>query len=714
MLRRQRTFFLTANQYEPVLLEYVGVASDKLWYRFKVFDDATRYFARYRQSTDGGNTWTAWGETTEITIHRETDGYIYLYYPESSGLMYETYVIVTGDDKDPSDESNVVTTIYPYQPAQPIPALLAYPMYYNGRPYPFLLTEEMPNGVSAFMTWQRDFGDAEWGYIGYVNSWSALVRKGSTPEFTEPENKYQYIVAWYDSVNGRLLSDISNVATIELPPANINYLLPPIRVKATFVDRRGQGYQYDFYNQIDFIRGDMRNEGYRIEYRRSTVGTWTSLGDVAVDPDYASDMAHHLAFSYGNETPITGEVWEYRIKNYATGLTDSEWSEVFSLTVPLMLPKVGTPTITLQQQGSNVLIGMSAVTDSTGYKIERRSSLESNWTVLETSLSPSTRSYTDYGTSYGNTYYYRITALGDGITYDDSNPAEGTITVSQITQLPTPVIDSVVESGIDVVLTISNILTTGTSRVEIEMSENNGSWVWVAAGLPETQSQTSFTKAIDGTKINEGGNLRFRVKAYPYPSLPYTESEYSAISSITIDEREWLLRWTGTAWDYCTSVTGGWYSPAITDSEHTTPSGAIVPQDLGNGVLRLCGANNTLVEGWYMNQTGFTGPNTPMTSRYKKICVIGDLVKSQAGSSNHAWLGTAYTYTFSGGINVDTARGNRTIAGSDSGQGYAGTVTDPQVNACGVSNKATAIDSHVYFYFKGGYADIKGIYAIKQ
>ena len=175
-----------------------------------------------------------------------------------------------------------------------------------------------------------------------------------------------------------------------------------------------------------------------------------------------------------------------------------------------------------------------------------------------------------------------------------------------------------------------------------------------------------------------------------------------------------MLRWTGSAWDYCTSVTGGWYSPAITDSEHTTPSGAIVPQDQGNGVLRLCGSGNTLVEGWYMTQANLTNPNTPLTSKYKKICVIGSLIKSQAGTSYHAWLGTAYTYTFSGGIAVDTSRGTRTIAGSDSGQGYAGTVTNPEVNACGTSNRATAIGSHVYFYFNGGYADIKGIFAIKR
>ena len=694
------------------MLEYAGVASGRLHYRFKVFDDATRYYARYRQSTDGGNTWTAWAETEEIVISREPDGYVYMYYPASAGLMYETSVIVTGDDKDPSDESNVVTTIYPSEPVQSPPLLEVYPFYYQGRPYPYLKPYEMPAGVTSFLIWQREFGGTEWEMVGVVNSWYALIKKGSTPEWTEPGRKYQYIIAWYDSVNRHIISDISNIATIELPAANLDYLLPPISVDAFFRDMSGQGYSFDYGNELEVGRGDMRNEGYRIQYRRSTVNVWVNAGDAPIDPTYINDLIHYLLFGH-SDPPITGELWEYRLKNYATGLTDSEWSEVFSITIPSFLPKVGTPTITLQQQGYAVRIGISAVADATGFKIERRSSLESSWTVLASALSPSTSSYIDYGTSYGNTYFYRVTALGDNITYQDSNPAEDSITVIEYVVLQAPVIDSVTASGIGVQISISNINTPNTSRVEIEMSENNGSWKWVAYGLPDNQSLTSFTKQIEGEKILEGGDLRFRAKAYP-GGMAQDASPYSSIASITIDEREWLLRWTGSAWDYCTSVTGGWYSPAITDSAHTTPSGAIVPQDLGNGVLRLCGANNTLVEGWYMNRTGFTNPNTPLTSKYKKICVIGDLVKAQAGQSYHAWLGTAYTYSFSGGINVDKYRGTRTIAGSDTGQGYAGTVTDPQVNACGASNNGNAIDSHVYFYFNGGYADIKGIFAIKQ
>ena len=715
MLRRQRNFFLTSNQYEPVLLEYVGVRSNRLWYRFKVFDDAERYYANWRQSTDGGNTWTDWSETQEFDIHHEQDGYVYLSYGSSAGLMYETSVVVTGDDKDPSDESNIVTTIYPHEPAQPIPYINVYPFFYNGRPYPFIMPDEMPAGVSSFMVWQREFGDTEWEVLGHINSWSALVRRGSTPEWTEPGKKYQYIIAWYDSVNNYILSDISNVGTVELPEANIEYLLPLIPTSATFVDVAGQGYGADYYNLLQFARGDMRNEGYRGRARRSSDNVWITLPDVEVNPGNINSYTDYMYWAFGGDVqPIEGEVWEYQFKNYAEGFEDSEWSEIFTITIPSILPRLTTPTIILYQAAMYVVINWSSVSDAAGYKIERRSSLESSWTVLQASLSSSVTSYEDRTTSYGNTYYYRVTALADNITYQDSNPAQASISVVEVVKLNAPVISNIAESGASITMTVSNIDAYHTYNVEIEMSENNGAWSVVYVGNPHSQSETSFNATIDYYKILEGGNLRYRAKAYSYPNSQIESSDYSEIESITIDEREWLLRWTGSAWDYCTSVTGGWYSPAITDSEHTTPSGAIVPQDQGNGVLRLCGANNSLVEGWYMTQANLTGPNTSLRSKYKKICVIGSLIKSQAGTTYHAWFGSAYTYTFSGGVNVDTGGGTRVIAGSDSGPGYAGTLTDPEVTACGVSNKATAIGSHVFFYFDGGYADIKGIYAIKQ
>ena len=690
------------------MLEYTGVVSGKLRYRFKCYDDATRFIIRYRQSQNGGTTWSTWTNSAENVISRGSDGYTVFLFTAVSGLMYECCVIMTGDDKDPSPQSNIITTIYPSEPVQTPPVIEGFPFYYNGKPVPAIKPFEIPSGVSAWLVWYREFGNTDWISLATVNGG---VYAYFETNFILPGNTYQFIIAWYDSTNNKIISDISNVVTIELPSANIGYLLPPKSLGADYYGSYSTGY----YNRLIIQRGDMRATSVSIEYKRSSVGNWTAHGADYVFSEHGitdDTKTYWIGVLMGTETPIAGEVWQYRLRNKANGLVISEYSDLFTITMPSVLPKLPSPAITLQQQGYYVIIGLSEVEDSVGYKIERRSSSDSNWTVIQSSLAPTTRSYTDTGTSYGNTYYYRITALGDGNTYQDSDPTTDSITLTQYVTLPAPVIDSVTESGIDVVLAISNINTPNTDIVRIEMSENNGTWKDIGGGYPASQAQTSFTFTVDGTKILEGGDLRFRAKALP-AAMAQEPSPYSAIATITIDEREWLLRWTGSAWDYCTSVTGGWYNPAYTDSDGTH-AGNLVATDLGNGTLRISGANNTSGQGYWTNRTGLTTNNASLSSKYKKVCMIGTLVKQSEGQDYHAWFGTAWDYTFAGGWNMDHGRGTKVIAGSDSGRGAAGTRTDPNVNACGSYTYAPRDGAHVYLYFANGYADVKGIYATKR
>ena len=97
---------------------------------------------------------------------------------------------------------------------------------------------------------------------------------------------------------------------------------------------------------------------------------------------------------------------------------------------------------------------------------------------------------------------------------------------------------------------------------------------------------------------------------------------------------------------------------------------------------------------------------------YSKICMIGDLIKQVDGTDNHAWFGNGHTYSFSGGQSLQL--GNYTFAGSESGRAAAGTKTDPSVNAVGRGTYSTSTGAHVYFRFYNGYADVKGIFAIKR
>lgn len=698
MLRRQRTFFLTANQYEPVMLEYTGVSSGRLWFRFKRYDDATRYYIRYRQSDDGGRTWTEWAQTQEYGITTGTDGYTAFNNSATAGRMYETSVILTGDAKDPSPESNIVTVLYPNEPAQAPPVVEGFVFYIDGRPLPALKPLEIPSGVSAWAIWYRAFGDTEWIPYGVAQNISTWL----TASFFVSGNPYQFIIAWYDATNRKLLSDISNVVTITLPQADIDYLLPPKALSASYYGEYSTGY----YNRIDVQRGDMRATSVSIEYKRSSVGQWVTFDNDYVFADHSiteSTKAYWIGILMGTEKPIAGEIWQYRLKNKADGLETSVYSDIFSVTMPSMLDKLTAPTVALQQSGYSVIIGIGTVSDAVGYRIERRSTSESNWTVIQASLSPSITSYTDSSTSYGNTYFFRVTALGDNVTYQNSDPTEQSITVTQSVTLPAPVIDSVTESGIGAVVEISNINAPNTQSVYLEMSENGGSWKRVASGYPATTADTTVTLTVAGEDILEGGTLRFR--AYCTPAGMATEnSPYSAIASLTIDEREWLLRWTGSAWDYCTDVTGGWSSPTIRYSDGDV-AGNVRAVDLGGGTLRLQGT------GYYMTgamSSGQAGLNTT----YSKICMIGDLIKQVDGTDNHAWFGNGHTYSFSGGQSLQL--GNYTFAGSESGRAAAGTKTDPSVNAVGRGTYSTSTGAHVYFRFYNGYADVKGIFAIKR
>ena len=689
------------------MLEYTGVSSGRLWFRFKRYDDATRFYVRYRQSDDGGRTWTEWAQTQEYGITTGTDGYTAFTNSATAGRMYETSVILTGDAKDPSPESNIVTVIYPNEPAQPPPILEGYPFYIDGRTVPALKLAEMLSGVSSWAIWYRAFGDNQWIPYNIAQNQSTYL----TGEGFVSGNSYQFIVAWYDSVNRKILSDISNVVTIALPQASIDYLLPPKALEASYYGEYSTGY----YNRIDVLRGDMRATSVSIEYKRSTVNVWTVFTNDYVFADHGitdSTTAYWIGILMGTEKPIAGEIWQYRLKNKADGLETSVYSDIFSVTMPSMLDKLPAPTIALQQSGYSVIIGIGAVADAVGYRIERRSTSESNWTVIQASLSPSINSYTDSSTSYGNTYFFRVTALGDNVTYQNSDPTEQSITVTQSVTLPAPVIDSVAESGIGVVVEISNINAPNTDQVRLEMSENGGSWKQVASGYPASQSETTVSLTVAGEDILEGGTLQFR--AYCTPAAMATEnSPYSSIASITIDEREWLLRWNGTSWDDPSGITGGWVNQNVTWSDsgstytevsnitETTPAGT-------TGVKRLEGG------GWYRTVNPLIANQGNIATKYSRICMVGSLVKYQDGTDNHAWFGVAYTYPFAGGTQFDTGHGSYVFAGSESGRASAGTKVDPNFAPYASSNYMGKQGPYLYFRLHYGYADVKGIFAIKR
>ena len=159
MLRRQRTFFLTSNQYEPVVLSYLGLVSGTPWFRFYHEDDAPRYYMHYRTSNDRGQTWSVWVDSSERSI--SSGNYTDFYLNYVAGIIIQIAVVMVGDEKDPSEPSNVVDAIIAAQPLQSPPVLSAYPFYYNGDVISFISVESLPDGISKWMCWRRIQGEQE-------------------------------------------------------------------------------------------------------------------------------------------------------------------------------------------------------------------------------------------------------------------------------------------------------------------------------------------------------------------------------------------------------------------------------------------------------------------------------------------------------------------------------------------------------------------------
>ena len=651
----------------------------------------------YRTSNDRGRTWSVWVDSSERSVSSGSFTDFYLNYV--AGIIIQIAVVMVGDEKDPSEPSNVVDAIIAAQPLQSPPVLDGDVWYENGDAYALINVQEFPSGVSRFVAWRRAAGATDWQNVGIGTS-KFIVDKSC-----ENNTTYEYRAAWCD-IDNNVLSDYSNTVTITVPDAEITYLMPPVKYAAEFVDYSGQGYEYDYWNKLTILKGDMRTESVTGQYRKNN-GAWTDIaGTYNFEESGIPETQQSFVWWLGHSNrPTTGDVWQYRLKNHATGYTDSEWSELFEITIPSLLEKLPSPVITLSQTGAYVIVGWQAVENASGYKIERKLRTASNYTVIANNLPASTRQYTDSGTYFGNTYDYRVTALGDGVTYQDSNPTSGSIYISNVVVLEAPVIDSVTESGISVVLVVSNINAPNTDIVQIEMSENNGTWKLLGGGYPASQSETSFTYTVAGENILEGGNLRFRARAMP-AGQAVDPSPYSTIASITIDEREWLLRWNGTSWDDPSGLTGGWVNQNVTTSEGTEVSN-IQETTPAVGTKRLQGT------GWYRTANPLTANGARLTTKYKKICMLGSLVKQSDGTSYHAWFGASYTYPFSGGVNFDRGHASYVYAGSESGRAAAGTLTDPNFNPT-ATNYYSGNGPYLFFRFYSGYADVKGIFAIKQ
>jgi HKD family nuclease len=141
--------------------------------------------------------------------------------------------------------------------------------------------------------------------------------------------------------------------------------------------------------------------GYRIERRPTSGTTWTVLATLA---------ANSNSYSNTGLTPSTG--YTYRVSAIAPGGAAMSAATVAATTLgPTSVPTGVTATAFSLTQIN--LSWTDVATNETGYRIERRLTSGTAWTVVAT-LAANSNSYSDTGLMAATGYTYRVSAIIQG------------------------------------------------------------------------------------------------------------------------------------------------------------------------------------------------------------------------------------------------------------------------------------------------------------
>lgn len=673
-----------------------------------------------RASADGGCTWDAW---QQYTIVRTTSPAEYVLPVYRSGIIVETRVYTVGDgSKAMSVASNTVTAVAMAEPVKTINIFRALPMYIDGTYKAQVIGIIQSTSISMpqwyQVTWRKE--DDEWEYGWVVGR--------TVDDKSYPGNTYTYKAAAL--TNNGLISEFTNPATVTLPAVVTNKLLPPTPL---FTQRGDVIFTSDpsdpYYGQrlhgvgIYLSVGDYRatvmhmrykynngswqvynNTGYRIRYENPGTGA-----------SYVSDLG---CFTLGfgiehimSDNPQPGDIITMQLKNSAwnsvtqegdLSLIDSDWSESITYTYPdYSIGYLPPPVLSAYQQWQTTYVTCTwnAIDHAIGYKVEKAIAGETDWRVSAECVTST--EYHDYDVDEAIRYKYRVTALGDNVNYYDSVASNEVIAyIEENPDLDPPTIVSATEVNpnyeAEITLEVTDI-DPNALWIMLEYQKDGGAWTeYGMLGI-------SNTYTLAGPKIKFGGDFIFRCYAIAGAT---GQSDYSNSVQCTLKERVYF--WDSTTGDDPSGLTGGWYSPNITDSEGTQYGGVSISRQ-SDGSMKTSG------QGYWMTRNELTTQNAGLSSIYSKICMVGSLVKTTEGQNNFARFGNGWTYYFSGGVALQQM--SYIIAGSESGRGAIGTKTDTQLthSACGVSSYANRIGTHIYFMLYGGsYTQYTAIFAIKK
>ena len=262
---------------------------------------------------------------------------------------------------------------------------------------------------------------------------------------------------------------------------------------------------------------------YRLEQRRGTTGSWTAVGsETSAASQTATGLDCNTTYYFRVSARGDGNPYSTAFGNPSTVSVSGITSSCPDAPAPSGLSATGATE-------NGVTLGWNPVTDAQRYRLERSLDGSTGWTTADSGAgSIAATSYTVAGLTCDTTYYFRVSARGDGTPYS-STFGTASASVSKKTgacAVPSPTgLKATVSGENGVSLTWGMVSGADKYRVERSLAGDD-EWTVVS----EAVTITSYTDS----GLDCGTEYDFRVSAYSNAKMKWS-SPSSLISVTTSD-----------------------------------------------------------------------------------------------------------------------------------------------------------------------------------
>jgi hypothetical protein len=199
---------------------------------------------------------------------------------------------------------------------------------------------------------------------------------------------------------------------------------------------------------------------------------------------------------------------------------------------------LATPTLSLTViSSSQINLSWTNVANESSYELQRSPNGSTGWTTIN-SPAANTTSFNNTGLTASTTYYYRIRAVGDGVTYLNSpysSIQSGTTSAAGLTPLSTPTLTATVISSTQIDLSWTNVANESSYMLEWSPNGTSG-WTQIGGTI------AANTTAYSHTGLTPLTAYFYRIKAVG-DGVTYSDSGYGTDNDTTSAGGTAYLTW---------------------------------------------------------------------------------------------------------------------------------------------------------------------------